>query len=98
MKQEKIDTVAVIDVQDVEFSREKGLQFNVLVDIAPEFKLPKYKKIGLKREKAEVADADVEKTLSEILERFSRYEDVTDQAATVPQSSPAKTKRSVRNS
>jgi trigger factor len=83
LKQEKIDTVAVIDVQDVEFSREEGLQFNVLVDIAPEFKLPKYKKIGLKREKAEVADADVEKTLNEILERFSRYEDVTDQVVTL---------------
>jgi trigger factor len=77
LEQEKIATVAVIDVQDVEFARDSGLHFKVLVDIAPEFKSPKFKKISLKRENAEVADADVERTLGEILERFSKFEDVT---------------------
>ncbi len=83
LEQEKVAPVAVIDVQDVEFSRADGLQFKVLVDITPEFKTPKYKKISLKREKSEVADSDVDRTLNEILERFSRFEDVEGQPVAV---------------
>ena len=75
LEQEKIKPVAVVDVQDVEFSRDEGLSFKVIIDVAPEFKLPKYKKISLKRESTEVTDDDVEKTLQDILKRFSRFED-----------------------
>lgn len=75
LEQEKITPVAVVDVQDVEFSRDEGLTFKVIIDVAPEFKLPKYKKISLKRESTAVTDDDVEKTLQDILKRFSRFED-----------------------
>ena len=80
LKQEGIAPVAVIDVQNVEFSRDDGLQFKVILDVAPEFKLPKYKKISLKRESISVADEDVDKTLNDILKRFARFEDVSDKA------------------
>jgi trigger factor len=79
LEQESIAPIAVIDVQDVEFSSDEGLRFKALVDIAPEFKLPKYKKISLKRESTDVSDEDVDKTMKEIMERFARFEDVTDQ-------------------
>ncbi len=78
LQQENIEPVAVVDVQDVEFNRSEGLQFKVAVDVAPEFKLPKYKKISLKREATDVADEDVDRTLQEICERFARFEDVED--------------------
>jgi len=78
MEQEKIEPVAVIDVQDVEFTRDEGLKFKAIIDVAPEFKLPKYKKIPLKRESTDVADEEIETTLSDILKRFSRFEDVAD--------------------
>ncbi len=78
LEQEGIAPVAVIDVQNVEFGRDDGLKFKVIIDVAPEFKLPKYKKIALKRESVEVADEDVEKTLSDILQRFARFEDIAD--------------------
>jgi len=78
LEQEKITPVAVVDVQDVEFTTEEGLNFKVVVDVAPEFKLPKYKKISLKRESTAVTDEDIENTLQDILKRFSRFEDVTD--------------------
>jgi trigger factor len=81
LKQEKITPVAVVDVQDVEFNRDEGISFKVVVDVAPEFKLPKYKKISLKRESTAVSDEDVETTLQDILKRFSRFEDVTDKPA-----------------
>jgi trigger factor len=78
LEQQSIEPVAVIDVQDVEFKRDEGLRFKVTVDVAPEFKLPKYKKISLKREKTDVDDADVDRTLKEICERFARFDDVDD--------------------
>jgi len=80
LKQEHVEPVSVIDVKDVEFSRSRGLDFKVIVDLTPEFKLPKYRKMSLKRDSPVVSDADVERTLQEILERFSRFEDVTDKA------------------
>lgn len=82
LEQAKIEPVAVVDVQDVEFSRNEGLRFKVTVDVAPEFKLPKYKKISLKREKNDVADDDVDRTLTEICERFARFEDVDNKPVT----------------
>jgi trigger factor len=79
LEQESLSPVAVIDVQNVEFSRDAGLDFRVIVDLQPEFKMPKYKKISLKREPVVVADEDIERALTEIRERFARFEDVTDQ-------------------
>jgi trigger factor len=79
IEKEAINPVAVIDVQDVDFSRDGGLKFKVAVDIAPDFKLPKYKKISLKRESTDVTDEDVERMLKEIMQRFARFEDVADQ-------------------
>jgi trigger factor len=80
LEQESLSPVAVIDVQNVEFSRDAGLEFRAIVDLQPEFKMPKYKKISLKREPVAVGDEDIDRTLTEIRERFARFEDVTDQA------------------
>lgn len=79
LQQEHIEPVTVVNVQDVQFGRDEGLAFRATVDVAPEFKLPKYRKISLKRETVSVGDADVEKALNEIRERFARFEDVDDQ-------------------
>jgi trigger factor len=38
IEQEELNPVAVVDVTNVEFSPESGLQFNVELDIQPEFK------------------------------------------------------------
>ncbi len=78
LEQEALKPVAVVDIQDFSFDRDSGLSFKAVVDVAPEFKLPKYKKITIKRESVDVPEEEVEKTLANILERFSRYEDVTD--------------------
>ena len=79
IKQEELKPVATVDVQDVEYSKDDGFKFKVVVDVEPEFKLPKYKKISLKREPVAVTDEDVENTITNIRQRSARYEDVTDQ-------------------
>jgi len=77
LKDQNINAVAIVDVADVSFNKGEGLSFNVIVDVAPEFKLPKYKRITLKKKKIEVADKDVDDAFTRLLESAARYEDVT---------------------
>jgi len=76
VEKEGVDIAAVLDVNDVSFAKDDGLRFRVVLDLVPEFKLPKYKKIALRRQPVKVSDEDVERTLTEIRERFARFEDV----------------------
>lgn len=73
----RIEPVAIVKVSDVIFEKEQGLTFKVTIDMPPEFKLPKYRKISLKRKKIEVKDKDVDEAFDRFLERFSRFENVT---------------------
>ncbi|MBN1558550.1 MAG: trigger factor [Lentisphaerae bacterium] len=72
-----ITPVAIVEVKHVSFAKATGLSFDVVMDVAPEFKLPRYKKLSLKGEKVTVSDEDVEQTLEQLREREAKYEDVT---------------------
>ena len=78
LKQEELTPVAVIDVHDVALSKGEGVSFKVTLDVAPDFKLPKYKKISLKRNKVVVEDKDVDEAFKNLLERNARFEAVED--------------------
>lgn len=78
LKKEELTPVAVVDVNNVVLSPESGLSFRVVLDVAPEFKLPKYHKISVAAAKADVSDADVEEALAQVRRRFARYEDLTE--------------------
>ena len=78
LQEQELKPVAVVDIQDVVISRDNGFSFKAVLDVAPEFKLPKYKKIPLKREPVAVTDDDVENTIKNIRERYARFEDVSD--------------------
>jgi len=71
---------SIVDIKDVVFDKQQGLSFNVTVDVPPEFKLPKYKKISLKEQPVEVTDEDVEEAIGNVLEQFARYEEVEGRA------------------
>lgn len=81
LEKEKLRPVAVLDVQDVVFDKNTGLSFKVLLDVAPEFKLPKYRKLVVKAEPVEVTDKDVDEILEHLRERAARYEDVSGRPA-----------------
>jgi trigger factor len=78
LEQEKLAALVLVGVTEVEFARDSGLNFKIELDVAPEFKLPKYKKISLKRNSTDVSDADVEEMFNDLLKRYARYEDSTD--------------------
>jgi len=78
LEQEGIEPVALIDLEHAAFSKTDGLSFRVTVDTAPEFKLPRYRKLTLKVEPVEVTDQDVDQAVTSTREQFARFEDVTD--------------------
>ena len=81
VENEGIEPVAVIGVRDVKLEKESGLAFVATIDVAPTFKLPKYKKIPLRREPVAVSDKDVDDAITRMREAGARYDDVTGRAA-----------------
>ena len=75
LAESKVATVAVVDVTDVMFSPETGISFVAIVDVAPDFKLPKYKKIPLKVETPSVADDQIDAQVDRLRNMLARFED-----------------------
>ena len=77
VREKKIGVVRLEDVEEVLFEKGQAYQFIVTVESAPEFDLPEYKGLAIKREAASVTDADVTKALNTLRERQVKYENVT---------------------
>ena len=77
IQQEKLDPIAIVDVQDVVFQLGSAMTFSVTLDVPPDFDLPKYKGMKLDGKKVEVADKDVEDAIQRMLEQGARWEEAT---------------------
>lgn len=75
LDQAKIRAEAVVDVTDVIFTPETGISFVAVVDVAPEFKLPKYKKIPIKVETPVVTDEQVSAQIDRLRNMVAHFED-----------------------
>ena len=78
IEQEKVKAVAIVGMEDVQLDRSAGLRFRVTVDVTPEFSLPKYRRIALKRNKVDVTAEEEAGAFDRLVENFSRFDDVTD--------------------
>lgn len=76
IKQEKISTVAVLDVREQTLDENQPFSFSVIVDVSPDFVLPAYTGIALQRKKAAIEEADVDSVLKNIRDQNARYEDI----------------------
>lgn len=76
VKQEKLATVAVLDVKEQTLDESQPFAFTVIVDVAPDFALPTYKGIQLQRKAISVEEKDIDEVLTNIREQNARYEDV----------------------
>jgi trigger factor len=77
IKGQSLTPVAIVKVGDVVLKREEGVRFSVTIDVPPEFKLPRYKNLALKADKTEITDVHVDDALNQLLDRMSRFEEVT---------------------
>ena len=77
LNQQKLRVVGYPEVQSVEYAPGKPLVFVTAVDTAPEFALPEYKGIAVKRKESPVKDEDVQHTLAHLQEQQANFVDVT---------------------
>ena len=77
VKQEKVDEIALADVQDVNYD-DKGGSFTAMVDVKPEFKLPTYKGLKVAFNDTKVEDAAVAEQVERMRVAFAKYEDAKD--------------------
>lgn len=82
-KEQNLNVVSFVNVEDDIFSPETGISFTVTVDLRPEFKLPKYDGLKVKANPVEVTEEQVNERLITFRKHLGGFEDVgTDYAIT----------------
>ena len=77
LKESGLEEVAVAlqDVTDLLFTPETGFTFTALVEVKPDFSLPKYKKLALKKGDTSVSDEQVTERVESFRRAFAKFED-----------------------
>ena len=81
LTEQKLRVVAYPDIEEIQFGRGQALQFAATIETEPEFELPEYKGLTVKRETRTVTDEDVVRALDVLRGQRAEYKDVTRPAA-----------------
>lgn len=76
VKDQKLNVVSVPDIEEIQFERGQPLQFAATIETAPEFELPDYRKLPVRREVGSVSEGDIEHALDVLREQRGTYVDV----------------------
>lgn len=79
LKLSELDPVAVLDL-NVTLKRNQNATYRVTLDVAPEFKLPKYKGLALKENQVSVTEEALQQARAAWLERSATFEVVEGRA------------------
>ncbi|MEJ0088234.1 MAG: trigger factor [Limisphaerales bacterium] len=77
LEEKKISAISQPDIEEIQFGRGQDLQFAATIETAPEFQLPEYKGLAVKRETKSVSDEDVERALNLLAQQHTKFETVT---------------------
>ena len=77
LEEKKISVVSQPDIEEIQFGRGQPLQFAATIETAPEFQLPEYKGLPVKREIKSVTDEDVERALNLLAQQHTKFETAT---------------------
>jgi trigger factor len=75
--EQKIEPVGYPDIEEIQFGRGQALQFAATIETSPEFELPTYTGLTVKRPASAVTDADVERAIGILREQRVSYNDVS---------------------
>jgi trigger factor len=75
ISEKKLRVVSAPAIEDLKYQPGLSLSFSTVVELAPEFKLPAYKGLVLKKHETGVTDEEVEKTLQTLTDQRARFED-----------------------
>ncbi len=76
LDEKKISVIGNPDIEEIQFGRGQVLQFAATIETAPEFQLPEYKGLPVRRETKSVTDADVERALNLLAQQHVKFETV----------------------
>jgi len=82
VEEQKLDVLGRPDIEEIQFSRGQPLQFAATIETAPEFELPEYKGLPVRREVRSVSEADVERAVNLLREQRVSYKTVERPLAT----------------
>lgn len=77
VKAEKVEEVALADVQDLKYD-DNGGSFVAVVEVKPTFKLPTYKGLKVEFKDAKVEDSAVKDQMERLRAAYAMYEDAKD--------------------
>jgi len=76
LEEKKIDVLGYPDIEEIQFGRGQALQFAATIETPPEFQMPDYKGLPVKREDKSVTDEDVAKALDLLREQKADFKKV----------------------
>jgi trigger factor len=76
LETQKLDVLGQPDIEEIQFSRGQPLQFAATIETTPEFELPEYKGIPVKRETQSVTDEDVQHAVDVLRQSRTTFQTV----------------------
>src|SRR2546426_4580966 len=76
LNEQKLQVVGAPDFEEIQFGKGQALQFAATLETAPEFELPEYRGLPIKKQMAVVTEEDVERALNVLREQRAVYTDV----------------------
>jgi trigger factor len=76
LEEKKLNVIGYPDIEEIQFDRGQNLQFAATIETAPEFQLPDYKGLAVKREEKSVNDEDVDRALKLLTQQHAKFETV----------------------
>lgn len=80
VKDQKLIPITQPTIDHVDYAEDRPLKFRAIFEVLPEFELGAYTGLQVEVEKAQVSDADIEKTLEGLRERASTFVAVENRA------------------
>lgn len=75
VEESKLKVIALEGVTEMKLSEADGMEFTALVEVRPEYKLPKYKGLAIDSKEVKVEDADVDAQFEGMRKMFAKFED-----------------------
>lgn len=78
LDEHKVEPIALPEVSDIVFAKDKKLTFKAKVEVRPELKLKNYRSIKVKKQKVSVEEKEVEEALKRLREMKAQFTPVTE--------------------
>ena len=75
VSEKKLRVVSQPQIEDLNYQPGLSLSFSTVVELVPEFKLPEYKGLVIKKQETEVKDEEIDKTLQSLADQRASFDD-----------------------